>query len=432
MKQLEEEIQVRDYTLTHEIGRGGMGIAYQGRNSYGEPVCVKASSLELIGRWKSEELFKREACVLEQLSEPGHQGVPKFIDHFTEDGTDYLVMEYIEGHNLQKHVEKGKTLTPQKAMNVAAQALEILRYIHSKNIVHRDIKPSNFILGDDGILRLIDFSTVGGRLVYPAGGSTIVENYSGYMPPDVLRGISDAKSDIYSLGATLFYLLTGRMPIESLSSKGRIDVDKYVKAPRKLRKLLKGMIEPNLEKRLSPEDVAKRLRNIENKEIGKKPEEDSLELITDGVPSYWSMLSQELLPIGSYLARGIRNVGQFIGYSLAIFGVLHATPSIERLTREKMKTLDNEIENNNLIAWGFAVGLVGLILSYSVAITSGNPELLLIPASTNLMSGIYEKAKSVAEKRKRLIEEKNKQDKENGEPVKIPSVFIDEKYPAKS
>ncbi|MDP3640430.1 MAG: serine/threonine-protein kinase [Nanoarchaeota archaeon] len=279
MKLLDECLSIGCYTLTHELGRGSTAIVYKGTDAQGGEVCVKKSNLDLIGNWKARELFEREASVLEQLSNPGHPGVPKFIDRMDRADSQYLVLEYVDGQNLQELVEEERCLTPQEGVHMALQALDILHYVHSRNVIHRDLKPSNLVLGKDGKLRLIDYSTVGGRFVYPADGSTIVENYSGYMPPDFLNGKLDPKSDIYSLGATLFYAMTGLRPIEALTKKGRIDMGR-LKAPRNLRKILKGMTELDLERRLDLEGAVKRLLKM-----GDMPEEISGELREREMPS---------------------------------------------------------------------------------------------------------------------------------------------------
>lgn len=294
MKHLEDVIQVGKYTLTHELGRGSTAIVYKGSDADGHDVCVKKSNLQLIGDWKARELFQREASVLEQLSEPGHPGVPKFIDRLEREDGQYLILEYVDGQNLQELVAEERCLTPRETVHVALQALDILNHIHSRNVIHRDIKPSNLVLGKDGRLRLIDYSTVGGRLVYPADGSTIVENYNGYMPPDYFQGKLDAKSDVYSLGATLFYALSGNRPFDALTKKGRIDVG-TLQAPRALRKILKGMTEPDLEDRL---DVAGAVKGL--LKLSDMPEDVSAKMLEGEVPTYgsllWERVSQGLKP----------------------------------------------------------------------------------------------------------------------------------------
>ena len=101
MKPLDERLSVGRYTLTHELGKGSTAIVYKGLDAQGQDVCIKKSNLDLIGNWKARELFEREASVLEQLSDPGHPGVPKFIDRLDREDGQYLVLGYLDWPNLQ-------------------------------------------------------------------------------------------------------------------------------------------------------------------------------------------------------------------------------------------------------------------------------------------------------------------------------------------
>lgn len=414
MRSLDERLSVGRYTLTHELGRGSTAIVYKGADARGRDVCVKKSNLDLIGNWKARELFEREASVLEQLSEPGHPGIPRFIDRMDREDSQYLVLEYVDGKNLQTLVEEERCLTSQEGVHIALQALDILQYVHARNVIHRDIKPSNLVLGKDGKLRLIDYSTVGGKLVYPADGSTIVENYSGYMPPDFLNGKLDPKSDVYSLGATLFYALTGLRPIDALTKKGRLDVGK-LKAPRNLRKILKSMTEPDLEARLDVERAAKRLL-----ELGDLAEEISMKIVEREVPTYGEMLLSKISPKFKPIIKSFYEIPLFAAIGVC---AVHVLPSANRMFKEE-ESGGSEI--SELVGVGGTIlGLVSIMGGY---ITLGlvNPAFLLIPVATNLGSYVYEQAKDVAKERQKLIAEKAK---ERGlKPVEIPLVKIDDSY----
>ena len=438
MRPLDECLSVGRYTLTHELGRGSTAIVYKGLDAQGKDVCIKKSNLDLIGNWKAGELFQREASVLEQLSDPGHPGVPKFIDRLDREDGQYLVLEYVDGQNLQTLVEEERCLTPQEGVHMALQALDILQYLHARNVIHRDLKPSNLVLGKDGRLRLIDYSTVGGKLVYPADGSTIVENYSGYMPPDFLNGKLDPKSDVYSLGATLFHTLTGLRPIDALTKKGRFDVSR-LKVPRQLRKILKGMTQPDLEERLDVESAVKRLLKM-----GDVPDDGALELLEGEVPSYGSMFF-------SKIGRKIRKASLVVGGPLIYCGVYHAFSPLwgkikilEEHKGNKKNVLNrlNRMFCNNYYHDGASgyptssdldqicavVGGISFAIGY-VALATINPAFLLIPVATNLGSYIFEQALDVKKEHQKLLEEKKAQAvRTNGRPVEMPLVKIDDSY----
>ncbi|HLC97485.1 MAG TPA: serine/threonine-protein kinase, partial [Candidatus Nanoarchaeia archaeon] len=390
-----------------------------------------------------------EASVLEQLSDPGHPGVPKFIDRLDREDGQYLVLEYVDGQNLQTLVDEERCLTPQEGVHVALQALDILNYLHSRNVIHRDLKPSNMVLGKDGRLRLIDYSTVGGKMVYPADGSTIVENYSGYMPPDFLNGKLDSKSDVYSLGATLFYAMTGTRPIDALTKKGRLDVSR-LKAPRHLRRILKSMTQPDLEKRLDVEGTVRELLKM-----GDLPDDGALELLSDESPSYLSFLGQRL-----YKKIIVKGGSLFGGEVIYVLGY-HANPSFwKRMVipydgRECHFHSQYSTEHTHVLgklhqlAFGTPPEPAGHgnnifhSLDHIHTVTGGlsfagcyialaalvNPAFLLIPVATNLGSYIFEQALDVKKEHQKLLEEKKVQAvRTNGRPVEIPLVKIDDSY----
>lgn len=181
--------------------------------------------LKLLG--KNEEtlvrLFKQEAEILRKLK---HQGIPKIQDSYftvscprTSKLLHCLVMEKIEGENLQDWVEENGPVSQEQALDWLKQLVEILDYLHQHQYFHRDIKPSNIMLRPNGQLVLIDFGTV--REMTPTYIVKIGSNreitcvYSaGYTPVEVIQGKAVPQSDFYALGRTFVYLLTGKHPFD--------------------------------------------------------------------------------------------------------------------------------------------------------------------------------------------------------------------------
>lgn len=167
-----------------------------------------------------QERFQREAAILEELG--GNNQIPRLNAYFTEDGQFYLVQEYIEGQTLTQKLQQG-TLSESSVKEILTNILPVLEYVHSKRIVHRDIKPDNIIIRyADGKPILIDFGAVKetmGTVVTASGNSSrsIVIGTPGFMPSEQTVGRPVFSSDLYSLGLTAIYLLTGKIPQELAS-----------------------------------------------------------------------------------------------------------------------------------------------------------------------------------------------------------------------
>jgi len=198
------------YRIVQEIGSGGMGSIYQAQDQSGNLYCLKEAKNDT----DSIESLKEEAGILSQIN---HWGVPRFYEGFEWNGHFILVMELIQGITLEDLVEERGGGRESDATGWARQMCEILSYLHSrrKAIIHRDIKPSNIILRPDGRIALIDFGIARefktGKLQDTRGLGT-----KGYAAPEQYGGMgqTDARTDIYSFGATLFYLLSGKNPMD--------------------------------------------------------------------------------------------------------------------------------------------------------------------------------------------------------------------------
>src|SRR5262245_41192511 len=199
------------YEIVRLIAEGGMGAVYEGRDLKfsGSPVAIKRC---LLSGEATHRAFTREAELLANLS---HPGVPKVRDLFAEADVRYLVMEYIPGRDLEEILnDRGAAIPTEDALGWMDQALDALSHMHSQRppVIHRDIKPSNLKLTPSGHVMLIDFGLAKGN-----GKSSLVGYSANYAPLEQLQGDgTDAQSDLYSLGATMYRLLTGQEPASAL------------------------------------------------------------------------------------------------------------------------------------------------------------------------------------------------------------------------
>jgi WD40 repeat protein len=213
------------YRVVRTLGRGAAGITYEAeRAGDARRVALKVMRLSRVEDWKVVELFEREARVLAHVV---HPAVPAYVDHFTFEGDDgqsfCIVQELAPGPSLGARVAGGFRLDEAGARRFAESLLDVLDYLHRRSppVIHRDIKPENVILDDGGKVWLVDFGSVRDVYKTTAGGSTVAGTF-GYMAPEQLRGVARPESDLYGLGATLVYALTGRSPADLPQHKLRI------------------------------------------------------------------------------------------------------------------------------------------------------------------------------------------------------------------
>ncbi|MEM7594865.1 MAG: serine/threonine-protein kinase, partial [Cyanobacteria bacterium P01_A01_bin.83] len=204
------------YRITKLLGTGGVGKTYEAEDiTTSQKVAIKIVSFRQAKDWKILELFEREAKTLASL---GHPSIPTYIEYFHLDTDDdrcfYLVRELITGHSLFDLVQQGWRATEDEVKQIAIQVLEILKYLHQQTppIIHRDIKPQNLIRDDEGKLFLVDFGSVQEAYRQTLSGNSTFVGTLGYMPPEQLRGQVSFASDLYSLGATILFLLTKQCP----------------------------------------------------------------------------------------------------------------------------------------------------------------------------------------------------------------------------
>ncbi|MEA3346453.1 MAG: serine/threonine-protein kinase [Chloroflexota bacterium] len=215
------------YKVINLVGQGGMGAVYlaqdlrlEGRRCALKEVVLQPA-FDDSTQAQARAQFHREASVLARLD---HPNLPKVSDYFSEEGRDYLVMDYVPGEDLRKLMrqaqEEGRFLDERQVLTWAEQICDALEYLHSQDppVLHRDIKPANVKLTPEGRIKLVDFGLV--KILEPDASRTVtilqgrgtvqytpLEQYGGDM------GHTDVRSDIYSLGATLYHLLTNQPPL---------------------------------------------------------------------------------------------------------------------------------------------------------------------------------------------------------------------------
>jgi len=206
--------QIHNYKVNAHLGQGGMGTVLKATDMMlGREVALKMLHPQLTIQPQFLERFKKEARVLAQLHHPNIAVIYNFIE---QGGNYFMVMEYVEGTNLDEFLRKYKVLPTEFVVPVFIQALEGLQHAHRKNVFHRDIKPSNLMLGPDGTVKLMDF---GIAKVAGEQKMTQVNKIVGtveFMAPELIQGQeASAASDIYAMGATLYELISGKLPFES-------------------------------------------------------------------------------------------------------------------------------------------------------------------------------------------------------------------------
>jgi serine/threonine protein kinase len=202
------------YLIDRLLGGGGMGMVYLARDQRlsNRPCAIKEMVDHFIDpqqRLEANEYFAREADTLAQLK---HPAIPGISDRFDDLNRHYLVMEYVEGRNLEEELAaNGGPLSEGLVIDIGRQLCDVLSYLHSFTppVVYRDMKPSNVMLTPKGRVVLIDFGIA--RLFRAARKGTMIGTL-GFAPPEQYQGMVDPRSDIYSLGATMHYVLTGRDP----------------------------------------------------------------------------------------------------------------------------------------------------------------------------------------------------------------------------
>ena len=207
---------IREYQVLRTLGQGGMGTTYLAWDKMGKSrghsnlLVLKEMNADMAQIAKAQELFEREARTLKALN---HPGIPQYYDFFVEGGKKYLAMALIHGQDLEQRILHCGPVAPPQAIEWMIQTCDILEYIHSCDppLIHRDIKPANLMVRhrDNGIV-VLDFGAV--KEIGTVPGTRI--GAEGYSAPEQDRGTPVTQSDLYAIGPTLIFLLTGITPLK--------------------------------------------------------------------------------------------------------------------------------------------------------------------------------------------------------------------------
>jgi serine/threonine protein kinase len=215
--------KVGNYLILEKIGDGGMGTVYKGRNAAtSEVVAIKLVSPQVVADEKLRMRFAQECQVARLLT---HPNVVRMLDFGLEGSTPYLVMEYVDGASLGQRLETRGPIPEADAVRWVRQVGEALHWAHEKKLVHRDVKPDNILVSAAGEVKLADLGLA--KSLEGTLDLTRTNTFFGtpnFMAPEqfVDAKRADAQSDLYSLAASLYMILTGKLPFEATGGVVRV------------------------------------------------------------------------------------------------------------------------------------------------------------------------------------------------------------------
>ena len=226
------KLDIPGYQIIDKIGKGSMGVVYKAKQTSVDRIVAVKILLDALAQNKEFiKRFDREAKIAAKLS---HNNIVNAIDAGEVNGYHYFVMEYVEGATIKDALDQNKVFEEKDALKIVLAVAEALKHAHQRGLIHRDIKPENIILTKDGRVKLADLGlarlTADEKWAMSEAGMAIGTPY--YISPEQVRGQVDVdiRADIYSLGATLYHMVTGRVPYsgETPSEVMRKHVDKNV------------------------------------------------------------------------------------------------------------------------------------------------------------------------------------------------------------
>lgn len=262
------------YRVMRALAQGGFGATFLAKDESlpGQPVCV-IKQLRLATNTPevmpmARELFAREASTLGKIG--NHPQVPRLLDYFEDDEQFYLVQEFVNGWTIQQEIKRNGPMSEAGVKQFLSEMLGILQYLHNQQVIHRDIKPNNLIRrAEDGRLVLIDFGAVKNQVTQSFGGqneqtalTAFAIGTAGFAPPEQIAMRPVYASDIYAVGITCLYLLTGKSPkdFDYHPSTGEMLWEREVHLGQHMISVVKKMLEASVRHRYqSATDVLKAL-----------------------------------------------------------------------------------------------------------------------------------------------------------------------------
>ncbi len=303
--------QINNYKILEKIGEGGMGEVYKGIDTMLErEVAIKLMRPELINRQEIVDRFKSEAVATGRLN---HSNITTLYNFGQTQNQYYMALEFVRGETLESIIKKRGALPWREALNYAVAALEGLEYAHQLKVVHRDLKPSNMMVNEQDNIKIMDFGIA--RILGKAR-LTKTGNFIGtveYTPPEQIQGKEgDARSDIYSLSAVLYEMLTGRALFKGdtefelmnaqIKEKPTSPRQFNQEIPARLEKIVLKALEKDPEKRFSrAREFGQALRNVALTEKDPEPTGENFFMLFARNYPVVMIAAALLVPAGSYV-----------------------------------------------------------------------------------------------------------------------------------
>jgi len=297
------------YRIVRVLGRGGFGVTYLAQNMAlpGTPLCVVKQLCPKISNslamQRARVRFKREAQILSKLG--SHSQIPQLLDYFTIKGEFYLVQEFIQGDTLRKEVQRFGRQPEAQVKQFLREILPVIKFVHRHQIIHRDIKPPNIIrCREDQRLVLIDFGAVREYLSDDDSLQAPMTQFvgtPGFSPPEQLALRPCFASDIYALGMTSLFMLTGKSPIEfdTDPSTGEVQWQRFASVSSHFASMLTKMLQPLVDDRYQSVEEVERTLALE-------PHLDSLAdcmTLPHATPSTPPIQNETVVPMNTHLTH---------------------------------------------------------------------------------------------------------------------------------